>query len=94
MGSPNNGNEVDVDVELLRVVLKPKLEFIPNNFWSPYDIHVMEYVKGTLLASDIHIDRVEVCARLETMQQAFYAFLVNNDIHIYHTPKFQILECD
>jgi hypothetical protein len=82
MGSPCNANEIDVDAELLRAVLQSKSEFILNMFWSPCDIHVLEYVKGTLLALGIHIHQAETCARLEIMQDAFSAFLVNNEIHI------------
>jgi hypothetical protein len=82
MGSPSNGNEVDVDAELLGAVLQSKSDFIPNMFWSPYDVHVLDHVKETLLALDIDINQAEMCACLEIMQEAFSALMVNSEIHI------------
>jgi hypothetical protein len=80
MGSPSNGDQVDA--HLLHAVLESKSVFLPQNFWSPFDLHVLGHVQQTLLARCINIDRDEMCAHLEKMEKAFSQFMVNSEIHI------------
>ena len=74
----------EFDTNLLRTLSESKVVFLPNNFWSPFDMQVLHHVHHIMVAEGMFKDfePSRLAGRVAVLKNLYNDYTVSSAIHI------------